>query len=304
MAGHHWWPKCVSNFWKDAGGGVHCILPDGTERPPLSPKTLAVITRGHHIKLGKNGEATPWDECFESAFDKADSSFPAIINWLDSLEREARPDARDRASRLLPQPSSDEMISLLAEGLVSLAVRSPMSRQAAVSLAEHFRGPLPSHEREALIGLNLRNSQRMVADSIGTRGKYAVLYSPDREFIFGDGFFHNITSPNHLPHNPTILAPLTPWMSVLLVRPLGYVEEPRLVTLVISANEADGFNQVVQVYAKEMLFYRSEPPVLTDAFRRGEHLEFSEPGHIVDDLIESLPGVPPRNRMFERLLRR
>jgi len=201
-------------------------------------------------------------------------------------------------SRLLSQPSPDAMIRLLVEGLVSLAVRSPMSRQAAVSLAEHFRGPLPSRERNTLIGLNLRANQRMVADSIGTRGKYAVIYSPDREFIFGDGFFHNITSPNHPPHNPTILVPLTPRISVLLVCPLQYTVEPRLVTLVISAEEADAFNRVVQVYAKEMLFFRSESPSLTDDYRQGKHLEFSEPGHIVDDLIESLPGVPPRNRIF------
>lgn len=297
---HHWWPECLSNLWKDNEGMAHWVLPDGTVRH-MPPKNLGVIGNGHHIKLGNNGESTPWDECFESAFQEADANFPAVIRWLDSLEREARPNARDRTSRLLAQPSSDEMIRWLVEGLVSLAVRSPMSRQSAVALAEHFRGQLPSRERNALIGMNLRNNQRMVADSIGTRGKYAVIYSPDCEFIFGDGFFHNVTSPNHPPHSTTILAPLTPRISVLLARPMQYNMEPRLVTLVLSAEEAEAFNCVVQVYSKDMLFFRYEPPKLTDDYRRGEHLQFSEPGHIVDDLIESLPGVPQRNRMLDSI---
>ena len=69
------------------------------------------------------------------------------------------------------------------EELVSHAVRSPMTREAAVSLAERFRGPLRGRERNVLIGLNIRNRQRSITDSIGTKGKFVAIYSPNREFI-------------------------------------------------------------------------------------------------------------------------
>ena len=56
----------------------------------------------------------------------------------------------------------------------------------------------------------LRNHQRTVVTNIGTRGKVVAIYSPAREFVFGDGFFHNIAPP-HIPlSNTNILAPLTP----------------------------------------------------------------------------------------------
>lgn len=297
---HHWWPECVSDFWKDDEGQTHWIWPDGTIKR-MPPKNLGVIGNGHHIKLGNNGESTPWDECFEPVFQKADANFPAVINWLDGLDRVARPDACDQTSRFLAQPCTDEMIGPLVECLVSLAVRSPMSREAAVGVAEHLRGPLPERERNALIGLNLRGNQRRAADSIGTRGRYAVIFSPDREFVFGDGFFHNITGTNP-PLRPCILAPVTPRITVLMARPMRYKEKPRLVTLVISASEAEAFNQVVQIYSKDKLFYRSEQPVLVDEYRRNEHRHFSGPC-IVDDLIESLPGVPPQNRALDGLFR-
>lgn len=300
---HHWWPECVSAYWKDKEGMTHWLLPDGTVKR-MPPKNLGVIGNGHHIKLASDGEASPWDESFESAFQRADDNFPRVIDWLESLEREARFDAPDRTSRFLTQPNSDELIGLLVEGLVSLAVRSPMSRQAAVSLAERLRGSIPSHERNAIIGLNLRGSQRVVSDSIGTRAKFAVLYSPDREFIFGDGLFHNITSPNQLPLTPTILAPLTPHIGALMVRPMQYTADPRLVTLMLSEEEADHFNHITQIYSKEMLFYRSEKPKIIDEFRRRQHLQISGPGHPVDQLIASLPGVLVQNLFWGGLLRR
>ena len=37
----------------------------------------------------------------------------------------------------------------------------------------------------------MRNSHRLIADSIMSRGKFVAVYSQGREFVFGDGFFHN-----------------------------------------------------------------------------------------------------------------
>ena len=187
---HHWWPRGVSRLWAADDGKVGWIKPDGTiVRAP--PQQFGLITNGHQIRLSRTpGEATVWDESFEKEFDRADGQFPTVINWLEELTYEDRRD-RPRRDRYLAQSFPDQMHVALAEGLVSLAVRSPQNREASVSLAEKLRGPLPERERNTLIGANMRNSQRIVVKSIGTRGKFAVIRSPDREFIFGDGFFHN-----------------------------------------------------------------------------------------------------------------
>jgi hypothetical protein len=298
---HHWWPECVSEFWKDDGGCVNWLLPNGEVRK-APPRNFGVIGNAHHIKLGPNpSEATVWDQSFESEFQRADDNFPRTIKWLSSLHREACPHASTLTERFLPQNAPDEEIGLLVEGLVSLAVRSPMNRESAVSLAEHFRGPLPDRERNTLIGLNMRDSQRMTVDSIGTRGKLVVIYSPDREFIFGDGFFHNIASPSRNPIFPKILAPLTPRISVLFSRPTQYTINPKLSTLVVTRDEADALNNTIQIYARTAVFYRSEEPAIIEEYRRCRHLQYDGPENPVDHLIHNIPGVPPRNTSLDFL---
>jgi len=297
---HHWWPKCVSDRWKDEEGCVNWLLPDGEVRR-APPKNFGVIGNAHHVKLGASPDkATVWDHSFEEAFDRADSYFPSVIDWLDGLEREDRPDAENISDRFHTQEAPEDMLSHLVEGLVSLAVRSPMNREAAASLAEHLRGPLPAQERNAIIGLNMGHCQRMVVDSVGTRGKFAILYSPGCEFIFGDGFFHNIDSPSQAPMNPKIVAPITPHISAVYAIPIAYSIEPRLSTLVLSVEEATALNDSVQLYACNALFYRMQKPVVLDEFKQGQHLHYSDTDNSIDSLIHSLPGVPPRDTSLDR----
>jgi hypothetical protein len=300
---HHWWPICVSEFWKDSEGRTTRLSPDGAVvRSP--PKRFGVIRHGHSIKLGAiPGEVTVWDHNFESEFQRADGNFPTTIRWLEGLDREHRPRASTLTSRFLGQSAPEKNLRQLVECLVSLAVRSPMNRHAAVSWAEEVRGKLPERERNVLVASNMQNRQRMNADAFGARGKFAVIYSPDREFIFGDGFFHNITSPAGSPMSPKILAPLTPRMSVLFTIPLRYTTEPKLSTLAITAAEADALNRTVQIYAKDMLFFRSEAPEITEEFRRGMHLCYADPGNPIDTLIHGVPGVPPRDTSLDFLFR-
>lgn len=299
---HHWWPVCVSEYWKNAAGIVHWLLPDGSERT-APPKNFGVIGNGHLIKLAsRRGETSPWDENFEQEYALADSNFPRVIDWLSGLNRKRVENAPTRADRFLHQAASDERISLLVECLVSLAVRSPMNRAAAVGLAEKLRGPISEPERSALIGSNMRRAHGRAVKSIGTRGKFVVLFSPDREFIFGDGFFHNITTPGNAPFSPQILAPITPEMSVLLAVPMQYSLEPRLTTIVVSAEEADALNRAVQVYAGDAVFYRAERPELTDEFRLGKHCSYSHPGNPIATFIHSIPGVPPRDTTFDAFI--
>lgn len=291
---HHWWPECVSRKWADEGGGVHWLLPDGSERR-ARPDAFGVIGNGHFIKLGREaGEDTVWDQNFEDEFQKADDQFPRVLSWLESLDREDRV-GQSLRDRFKPQPSPDERFLELVESLTSLAIRSPMTRAAAVGLADRFRGPLPERERNSLIAINLRDMHRRAMRAVSGRGKATAIFSPEREFVFGDGFYHNFTAGSMAPTSPRILAPLTPRMAVLYALPTRYTVEPRLSTLVIGADEAIALNEVVQVYARDALFYRSEPPELTDDFRSAKHLRYTSSRNPVEALVHAMPGVPDRD---------
>jgi hypothetical protein len=269
---HHWWPRCVSSHWAAEDATTGWLKPDGTCRR-VPPRHLGVLRNAHHIKLGERGTSTPWDRSFEDEFDAADSQFPAVISWLKSLSRQfiTEPHVQDR---FLSQPAADDQLRRLTECIVSLAVRSPMNREASVAFAEHLRWPLENPQRDSLIGANMRNSQRVASDSIGSNAKFAVLFSGGKEFIFGDGFFHNLTAVVNRPQFPTIVAPITPNISVIVTRPMSYMVEPRLSTIVLSETEVDVCNHAVQVYARNALYFRHDQPLIDTAFAQAEHLQW------------------------------
>ena len=299
---HHWWPRCVSVRWAAADGKVGWIKPDGSHiRVP--PKELGLIRNAHHIKMSRTaGDSTPLDTSFEGEFDEADHNFPSILSWLEGLHHVFV--HGESQARFLAESVPDEQLRLLTECVVSLAVRSPMNREASVALAEHLRGALPSAERRAVIGLNMRRSQRLVADTIGANGKFAVLFSQGKEFLFGDGFFHNVRAVVNPPMSPKILAPLTPTMSVAICRPTMFTGTPKLFTIVLRDEEVDRCNHAVQVYSRKALYYRSERPAVEDVYACSQHREYSSPDSPIDNFLHSIPGVPQRDRSLDFLLHR
>jgi hypothetical protein len=286
---HHWWPECVSSYWTAEDGTTGWVKPDGSSRRS-PPKNFGVIGNGHHIKLSRNpGDSTHWDSSFECEFDTADNNFPQIISWLNSLNRDYKPSQKLR-DRFLEQSADDDVLRKLTECVVSLAVRGPMNRKASVSTAEHLRGSIPKQELEALIGLNIRNSQRTISDSIGSNAKFAVLFSQGKEFIFGDGFFHNLIAV--MPIVPKILAPITPNLSVIVTRPTTFTVSPRLSTIVLTDEEVDRCNHAVQVYSRQALYFRYHQPEVVEAFTCDKHLKYTNPNNPIDRLFRSIPGVP------------
>jgi hypothetical protein len=294
------WPECVSERWGDEEGCVHWLAPSG-EVKRIPTHNLGAIGNGHMIKLGPVGAPdSPWDENFEPQFDRADDTFPGVISWLESLSRRTNVEGTPLAQRFLVQPADDALLAQLSECVVSLAVRSPKNREAAVALAEHLRGPLPPRERNALIGLNMRQTQRQASAAVSHRAKFVVVYSPDREFIFGDGFYHNVRSPMNGMFLPQIFAPLTPRLAVLIARTTSYRTEPKLTTLVVGVDETEGFNQAVQVYSKDSIYYRSDAPLVIEAFTAGKHLVYDGP-NAIEKLIHAVPGIPPRDPTIDAL---
>lgn len=299
-ARHHWWPECLSAKWTSNDGKTGWVRPDGT-CIRIPPKDLGVIGNAHHIKLASTpGDSSPWDTTFESEFDRADTNFPAVISWLESLPSSYLPNT-PATDRFLGVRAGERELKILTECVVSLAVRGPMNREASVALAEHFRGRLPSPERDALIGANMRQSQRIISDSIGANAKFVVLISQSKEFIFGDGFFHNVRAVVNPPAFPKILAPITPNISVLIVRPPSFTVHPVLSTIVLSDDEIDFCNHTVQVYARNALYFRRDQPTIEDVFKSGEHLQYADSDNSIEILIRSIPGVPPKDAFFDFL---
>lgn len=127
---HHWWPECLSERWCEADGRINVIRSEG-DPFRTKPRNAGVIGNGHIIKLGR-GKPSPWDESFEHVFDAADSAFPRVVTWLEGLKRRSADASELRSARFLPQPITNDQFAELVEGLVSLAVRSPMLDRKSV----------------------------------------------------------------------------------------------------------------------------------------------------------------------------
>jgi hypothetical protein len=223
--------------------------------------------------LGDRGGSTRWDSSFENEFDRADSHFPTVISWLEGLDRRYV-EADQLRDRFVAHSAAKQQLRLLTECVVSLAVRSPMNREASAP-AERLRGLLHKRDRETVSALNMRHSQRLASDNIGANAKFAVLFASGKEFIFGGGFFHNLTAVVNPPQQPVIIAPITPNVTVVIMRPMSYMTEPRLSTLVLNEAEVELCNHGVQVYSRNALFFRRDQPDIDDAFARGQHLRYS-----------------------------
>ena len=127
-------------------------------------------------------------------------------------------------------------------------------------------------------------------ESLKSGGKIVLLFTDTKEFIFGDGFYHNLVSNTDNAVFTRILAPLTPRLAVLYTCPMAYNPDPPLVTRRAKDDLVQLINSTVQIYSKECLFYRSEVPELSRHFTSHEHLEYNS-GDPVDDLIKNIPGV-------------
>jgi hypothetical protein len=289
---HHWWPRCVSSFWKNADGKVSWLLPNG-EVKSAPPSAFGAIRDGHSIKFHVGSkEGSIWDCSFEAAFSAADNAFPQTIAWAEKLKPTLQIEKK-LGDRFSAQEVSDSQLRMLVEGIVSLAVRSPMNREACVSTAEHLRGTLPERERNRIIAANMQHAQVTLVRKIGLRGKFVLIYSEQKEFIFGDGFYHSGVSMPDTSSMPCILVPLTPRVSCLYYSPLRYSTEPMLSLLSITGEEASTLNDVVQIYSRNALFYRNERPDIIDAFRQGKHLCYADFRNSISMLCDSIPGVVP-----------
>lgn len=290
-AKHHWWPETLSSYWADEEGGVTRIRPDETSIKS-NPKRFGLIKDGHTNRMSNvPGEESVWDSSFEKDFDQADGSFHRVLKWLNNLDRCSPPFEASLTNRFVATPVSQTNFEELLVCASSLIVRSPKFRQVAGAYSIHhgIHGDERSIKR-VMLG-NMRNALENLIKGFGGSGKAVAIFSPERELIFGDGFFTNVMPPAEYTHRPKAIIPLTPSLAVLIQRPGLHTINPNIYSLVVNRLEADELNRIVQIYAKEEIFYRSERPSIVPEYSRAEHLKFADDRNFADKLCYSVPGV-------------
>jgi len=173
-----------------------------------------------------------------------------------------------------------------------LLARSPSIRASIKRTTEHYRrgfGLADPTADKTLIAVN----QRGLYDAYRKRmmhGRWAILFNDKKEFIAGDGFFHNFpASQDALSSGLKLVLPILPTATIVYMSRMQYPSEPRLVTLRLGAEEAERLNSITQVYASIFLFYRCDKPDISEAFLHGDHRQFQYHGyHWLDPLLDDL----------------
>jgi hypothetical protein len=276
-ADHHYFPKTLQKFWRDDGGWVSRLSPDGALKQSKTG-SFGHIRNAHHVRLAD--KPTPWDETFEHTFNRADSAIPSVISLMAELEcRESDVD-EDWRARFSPQWHLDTHREMIAETVASLVVRSPSLRnRIRVMLNDFPFGEAPlwpgGQAPENLIAANQRHTLAGYSEALAKRGRFVVLLSNCREFIFGDGMLHNFrTGFPGSPSNPRCLVPLTPAVAVAYDCPISYTDSPSFLSVSLTPREVDEVNECTMVYSGKHIYFRNEVPRDLRIFQTGQHKEF------------------------------
>ena len=284
---HHWWPRTLAEHWAAADGMVSAIRPSGDLRR-APPGAFGAITNAHHIKVGGS-----WDSTFEPLFNQADGEMSEFIRWLATLNTGLVDHHRPMVERIAPQLLSIERQSQLARVTASLLARSPSIRHSIKLSVEHFRPNLSQTDplqANVLIASNQRGLYEAYRKRMESSGRWAILFSDEKELIAGDGFLHNFpASQDGINSGKKLVLPILPTASIVYMLPMQYPTEPRFVTLRLGGDEVAALNLITQVYASDFLFFRDERPELIEAFKAGRHQMFEYHGHEwLDSLLDDL----------------
>lgn len=276
---HHWWPCCLSEFWKDEKGKTWQLQPNGRLIPQSNPKSFGAIGNAHHVKMGN--EPNPWHSSFEKDFDAADSIFPNIVRWLESLEEPPSENSLHLNARLEKHDTDPVILSQLSECLASLITRSPSFRYRIAKRVECFQarfGAVDAKLDESLLSANIQHCYKDFCLSMKMGGTFFVLRTCKAEFIFGDGFLHNFHS-RDAPQAPLCLIPITPTISVMFAADPLHTRVRNLYTANLLSDEVELLNTIVQTYSAQFIFFRSVQPELQSEFKRQQHLSFPDDFH-------------------------
>lgn len=297
-ASHHYFPKVLQRYWGNEGGWVHRLSADGSFKASKSG-SFGHIRNAHHIKLAEN--PSPWDESFEYTFAHADDSFPQVVELLGTLECEWKHRGAAWCDRFTPQWHLANNRLTIAECVTSLVVRSPSVRNLIRVSLEGFwegKGPWPEGKAPAsLISVNQKHLLEDYSKTLASRGKFVVLLSESREFIFGDGMLHNFVSgmpPGSV--RPRCIVPILPTVAIAYDCPTSHTAYPEFMSVVLDSNEIDEINNYSLVYSCDHIFFRNEFPRELHEFFRGQHRIFQ---YNRTDLFDSIMSAAA-NAWFDK----
>jgi hypothetical protein len=302
---------------------VSVIRPDG-EITRAPPGAFGGITNAHHMRMGG-----PWDSTFEPLFNQPDREMSDFVGWLFTLEASRVGNERPMFERILAQSLPQERQQQIARVIASLLARSPRIRHVIRLGTEYYRSEYGLADPKAdknLIAANQRGLYEAYRKRMENGGRWAVLFSDSKEFIAGDGFLHNFpASVDGIISGKKLVLPILPTVTIIYMLPMSYPSDPKLVTLRVDNAETAILNDILQVYARDMLFYRTEKPALSSAFRTAEYRQYKYNEHewldgMLDDLSQynfwgkdGVPGTTSRrpysesiegNRMLDRFAER
>ena len=282
---HHWWPQTISKHWRNSRGFINRVNAKG-ENSEVQPKSLAVIKNGHIIKLSDNPEKrTSFDQNFEHFFDKADFNSNAIIKSLSEIR--IKHFQYERVNPTKSNVFSPEDHELLIEIIVSLAVRSPMYRDGCIAIAEKLRGEIPPLEKDRLIAINIRDALKNITSQIRNEASIYLMLSKEKEFIFGDGFYHDIPTVTISSRSPTLVCPLTPHICVI-IDAKERKKNDSLISVEINDEEVAICNDTVQIYSKNEIFYSNDKPILSEHFTENIRKEYYPYDNPLLNLLEKI----------------
>lgn len=280
---HHWWPKGLSKFWANTNGLIYRIDSLGNVINS-NPKNFAQLSNGHNVVLSEN---SPWNFTFEHYFDNPDRNIRKVLSWLETFQKRERVGGNPEYS-YLSQDLESENLNILRECILSLILRSPMYRNMHNLFVESFRGKLSKKQARNLEAFNIYQKYETLTQSSKNRGRFAVLFSVQKEFIFGDGFYTNLTATSEDLFGFKVAIPVTPNIAVIWSSPASCYTSPRLMALKADEDVVELINYSVQVYSKDYLFFRSQQPNLNPDFTAGEHRAFEYNSDPLKRYIDSL----------------
>lgn len=250
---------------------------------------FGAITNAHHMKRGG-----PWDSTFEPIFNQADGEISDFVRWLSTLEAPIVGADRPIIDRIAAAPFPSARRQQIARITASLLARTPNIRNQIKLSTEHVRTQIGLADATAdknLIAANQQGLYDAYRKHMEGSGRWAILFSDCREFIAGDGFLHNFpASRDGLGSGRKLVLPILPTAAIVYMLPFGgHPTDPGLVTLRANEDEVAALNEIVQIYARDILFFRAEQPVLADHFKVSEHrqLQYHQHGWL-DGLLDDL----------------
>ncbi len=143
---------------------------------------------------------------------------------------------------------------------------------------------------KSLVAANQKGLYDAYRRHMESSGRWGILFSDEKEFIAGDGFFHNFpTSQIYMHSGKKLIVPILPTAAIIFMSPMSYPSEPKLVTLRLNSHEVETINEITQIYASDFIFFRNEKPNLTEDFKTGKYQEYEFHGDPwLDSLLDDL----------------